>query len=174
MPEILSKSDKILDQVYIVNRLKELAGNWEGTGNAEYPTIEHAEYKEELLINCNSTEQLIHYEQKTWKLSPGGEIIDTLNWQSGFFIVQENGEITFVNAQNSGRTEVMKGNMYNGNEPGKYKLILQSIAFGNDERMLSATREYLFTKNTIEYEMKMKTTMVERLAMHLSCKLVRV
>ena len=87
--------------------LKGLTGKWEGTGWAEYPTINNTEYREELSFSANDKDRVIQYEQKTWIEVPASVGEQPIFWECGFFVFKDE-EIFLVNSQKSGRMENMK------------------------------------------------------------------
>lgn len=149
-----------------IERLAGLVGSWRGTGTARFPTIEGAEYREELRFDWNASEALLHFEQKTWWKG------DTpLHWESGFVLADDAGLYTLVNSQNNGRLEALDGRLEE--RTGGLELRLASRHFGNDPRMRRATRLFVLEGDRLRYEVAMSTTRVADLTPHLRAELER-
>ena len=69
--------------------LKGLTGKWEGTGWAEYPTINNTEYREELSFSANDKDRVIQYEEKTWIEVPASVGEQPIFWECGFFVFKD-------------------------------------------------------------------------------------
>ena len=59
-----------------------LLGRWEGAGVVGYPTIESANYGEEISFSHNGKPFLI-YSSRTWLLEPDGSFGRHPTWRSG-------------------------------------------------------------------------------------------
>ena len=147
-------------------RLRRLVGRWKGTGVAAFPTVDTAEYREELVFQSNGVEALLHFEQKTWWKRD-----EPLHWESGFILVAEGGGLTLLNAQNNGRVEVLTGTLEE--IPGGFDMRLRSTHFGNDPRMLASTRQIVMEGDRLVYEVAMATDRVATLSPHLRAELRR-
>jgi hypothetical protein len=148
-------------------RLAPLVGVWRGHGVAQFPTVERAEYREELRFESNETEALLHFEQKTWWK---GE--EPLHWESGFLLAAADGALTLLNAQNNGRVEILKGQA--SERDGAILLSFESAHFGNDPRMVRSTRRFVVELDRLLYEVAMATDRVATLSPHLRAELRRV
>lgn len=153
-------------------KLMLLQGDWHGHGKAQFPTIESAEYREELTFTSNDTELLLHYELKSWQIDGSNEKAKPLSWQSGFLIVAEDGLVQLLNAQNAPRVEVLTGRLQEESS-GKFKLDLISEIIAYDERMRHSRRIFTFDEHELSYQMYMSTSMVEEMKLHLECKLAK-
>jgi hypothetical protein len=151
----------------LLQTLLALTGDWSGTGTATYPSIETRRYRETLRCQLDETQTLIQYEQKTWVV-PSQKF---LSWEFGF--IRPTGATTFdwINAQNNGRTEVLKG--VTNIERNGLTLILNSAAFGNDPRMLGSKREIRldFNEGTLTYTQFIATQMYPNMRQHLTATL---
>ena len=92
-----------------ISDLTYIAGTWEGSGHAEYPTIQPIDYREELIFTLNKKDLVIHYEQRTWIKSSDERHNEPIFWESGFFIDKNNGLFDLVSAQKTGRMEILRG-----------------------------------------------------------------
>ncbi len=151
--------------------LLNLTGEWEGTGHAEYPTIKPINYREQLILSCNSKDPAIHYEQRSWIVSTDTKKEEPIFWESGFIIDLGNGSFELVSAQKSGRVEILRGKAELVNK--KIKLDLVSIKIVNDEKMIRSGRVFTFSKTAIEYELKMSISSNHAYQKHLSAKLTK-
>jgi THAP domain-containing protein 4 len=149
-----------------IERLADLVGTWRGSGTARFPTIETAAYREELSVGWNAVEPLLHFEQRTWWKDD-----EPLHWESGFVIADEAGVFTMTNSQNNGRVEVLKGGLEEAH--GRFELSLASTHFGNDSRMVAATRRLVLEGSTLRYTVAMTTDRVAILSPHLEATLRR-
>lgn len=149
-----------------IERLAGFVGTWRGTGSASFPTIESAEYREELRFEWNHHEALLHFEQKTWWKGD-----EPLHWESGFVLADDAGGYTLANSQNNGRVEVLKGTLEESG--GRLVLSLASAHFGNDPRMVASTRRFVVEGDRLQYEVAMTTTRVAAHTPHLRADLRR-
>lgn len=144
----------------MIEKLNFLLGTWKGEGHAAYPTIESADYLEELTIEpLDST--TITFLQKTWRKKDNS----VLHWESGYFIAQEDGTFTFLNAQNSNRTEAMVCSL-----ESPTKLICDLKEIGNDERPVKTRREFFMEDGFLRYKLFLQTQN-QPFQLHLEAKL---
>lgn len=149
--------------------MQQLIGLWEGTGVASYPTIETTEYREVLRYQQQDDEVRLYYEQKTWRIVAGEQKI--LHWESGFIRQIDDDDYEWINSQNNGRVEVMKGTLTatdNGLE-----LKFETVTFANDPRMKTATRSLIVSGDELRYEPIMATQTHEATTLHLEARLKR-
>lgn len=131
--------------------LRLLTGTWEGSGRGQYPTIDPFEYSELVHFEFDERYPLIHYEQRT--ILGNGE---PGHWESGFIRWSEDGLVEISSAQDGGRVEVLRGPLEE--IEGGFRLALESVALGHDERLLLTRRSYLLKNEHLVYEMGMSTT----------------
>ena len=148
-----------------------LRGTWTGTGHAEYPTIDSAEYCEELTFTSDGKHPILHFEQRTWKVVQGANA-DPLFWESGFLVGKKDGTFEMASSQQSGRMELLHGTARPGKD-GEVILELDSKAIVNDERMKKTQRIILIKQDTLSYVLNMSTTAVPDLKLHASANLTR-
>jgi len=155
----------------IFERLSKLQGSWMGKGHGKFPTIDSFEYEEHLHFEVHLAYPLIHYEQKTILLPTQ----EPSHWESGFIRVLDDGVIEISNSQDSGRVEVLQGNMSKLSDDG-YEMEFASIALANDPRMVKTTRAFKVTDNTLECHQSMATNTTKEPIMlpHLYSILTRV
>ena len=131
--------------------LRALHGTWEGRGRGGYPTIESFEYTEATRFEYDERYPLVHFEQRT--ILTDGE---PSHWESGFFRSTEGGLIDMTTAQNGTRVEVIRGPLTAFDDG--FRLELESIAFGNDVRLVRTGRAIELRGDRLNYEVKMATT----------------
>jgi THAP4-like, heme-binding beta-barrel domain len=147
-------------------------GVWEGTGHAEYPTITSLDYSEKLIFAINNKDDIIHYEQQTWIKSPDERNGEPIFWESGFIIYKGNELFELVNTQKSGRVEILRGTA-KMLEKEKIKLELESVSILNDTQMIRSGRVLNFSKDTLQYQLKMSTEKNPSYKTHLTAQLVK-
>ncbi|NUM89024.1 MAG: FABP family protein [Bdellovibrionales bacterium] len=155
----------------LIKKLAPLVGLWKGAGLAQFPTITTCPYLEELRFESNGEEPVIHFEQKSWIQATGAP----LHWESGFFKPNDAGELEILNAQNSGRVEVLRGTVVS-EEAGSSVLSLyfESVVFGNDARMLRSSRRFHCAGDTLRYVVAIATVKTPEFQQHLTATLKRV
>ncbi len=157
-----------------IRYLKLLTGVWEGNGSGQFPTIDAFRYREILRISTNAAEPGIAFEQITWKLFDDGSPEAPLHWESGFFLVRDDGKIDLLNAQNSGRVEVLSGEMSMLDTTlNAFTLDLSSVVLAHDPQMRQSRRIFTFQENQLTYSVNMATDKVAEIQSHLNCQLSR-
>jgi nitrobindin-like protein len=89
-------------------RLQFLLGRWEGAGVVGYPTIESANFGQEITFGHNGKPFLI-YSSRTWLLADDGTIGRPLAMETGYWRPQEDGTIEVVLAHPTGIVEIYIG-----------------------------------------------------------------
>jgi THAP4-like, heme-binding beta-barrel domain len=85
-----------------------LLGRWEGAGVVGYPTIESANFGQEMTFDHNGKPFLI-YSSRTWLLADDGQIGRPLSMETGYWRPQEDGTIEVVLAHPTGIVEIYLG-----------------------------------------------------------------
>lgn len=85
-----------------------LIGRWEGAGVVGYPTIESANFGQEITFSHNGKSFLI-YASRTWLIGADGAIGRPLAMETGYWRPQEDGGIEVVLAHPTGITEIYIG-----------------------------------------------------------------
>jgi hypothetical protein len=85
-----------------------LLGRWEGAGVVGYPTIESAQFGQEITFSHNGKPFLI-YSSRTWLLDADGQIGRPLAVESGYWRPQPDGQLEVVLAHPTGITEIYLG-----------------------------------------------------------------
>ena len=92
-----------------------------------------------------------------------------LHFEAGFIGKNDVGIIRLSNSQGNGRVEIMKLEEISTND-NTACLIFASKMHGNDPRMIKTTRQFTITGSKMSYEMKLATTMNNRLTGHLNAE----
>jgi THAP4-like, heme-binding beta-barrel domain len=85
-----------------------LIGRWEGAGVVGYPTIESANFGQEITFGHNGKPFLI-YASRTWLIEQDGAIGRPLAMETGYWRPQDDGSIEVVLAHPTGITEIYIG-----------------------------------------------------------------
>jgi THAP4-like, heme-binding beta-barrel domain len=85
-----------------------LIGRWEGAGVVGYPTIESANFGQEITFGHNGKPFLI-YSSRTWLIEPDGTIGRPLAMETGYWRPQDEGALEVVLAHPTGITEIYLG-----------------------------------------------------------------
>lgn len=146
-------------------------GTWRGEGDGDFPGIDPFHYVEEVTFRTRDGEVSIFYEQQTWVIHASGER-EASHWESGFLQVTDDGDIDLLNAQTSGRVEVLRG-AATLDDAGRLCVDLKSIVHAHDPRMVSTRRQYTIDGDTLRYEADMRTEKSGETLRHLEATLQR-
>lgn len=148
--------------------VSELVGTWSGEGEGQYPTIESFRYRETTEIVERDDHPALHFDQRAWKLTPGGEVVS--HWETGLLRISSDGSAKFHDAQ-PGRSETMAGTW--SREGNGWSISLTSTGYAGDDRLVGSNRQFRLRPDELEYEMQMETTATRRMALHLRARLHR-
>ena len=151
--------------------MQQLIGEWHGTGTAIFPTIDTTTYREVLQFEPHADDTILKIEQKTWRIHPD-QAESLLYWECGFLRQLTDTTYEWINAQNNGRTEVLKGEMTY--EEGQLSLNFVSKVFSNDVRMVASQRILDVKDDVLSYTTHMATQTHPSLQQHLIAELRRV
>ena len=156
-----------MDEYELLNKL---IGEWTGSGQGEFPTIEPFEYLETLRFDGDGR-PFLHYETKSQRRRAGQAEFVPSHWESGFIRILPSGQVELVNTQSSGRLERLVGSI----EPTETGLILQlhSAAFLNDPRMVETSRTIVVEGDQMHYTQDMHTNAVSGRMHHVEARLRR-
>jgi hypothetical protein len=158
----------------ILEALTSLLGTWKGQGKGMFPTLEDFEYSETLQIRRDPGASFLTYQQDTELIDAQGNPSRKSHWEAGVLRPQENGSIELACVQGSGRVEVLQGKLLvKQSLPGTIGLQFESKLIGNDERVKAAIREWTLSGNQLKYVMKMSTSRVDELSLHLEANLFK-
>jgi hypothetical protein len=85
-----------------------LLGRWEGAGVVGYPTIESAQFGQEVTFTHNGKPFLI-YTSRTWRLDAEGQVGQPLAMETGFWRPQPDSQIEVILAHPTGIAEIYLG-----------------------------------------------------------------
>ncbi|GAB1822916.1 heme-binding beta-barrel domain-containing protein [Herbidospora sp. RD11066] len=85
-----------------------LLGHWEGAGVIGYPTMESANFGQEIVFEHNG-KPFLSYRSRTWLLDQKGEKVRPLASESGFWRVQPERQIEVMLAHPTGIIEIYVG-----------------------------------------------------------------
>ena len=156
-----------------IEKLTPLLGMWKGNGNANFPTIASTGYIEELEFSRIEKNHVLTYVQKTW-YSPTAPLRDEpLHWESGYIKILEDGSYQLSNSQDNGRVEVLVGNIII-DDGVTFQIKFESKHFGNDERLVKTSRDYIVAGNTLKYLVRMATQKTPEFQDHLKAELEKI
>jgi THAP4-like, heme-binding beta-barrel domain len=113
--------------------LRFLLGRWEGAGVVGYPTIESANFGQEITFGHNGKPFLI-YASRSWLLGEDGSIGRPLAMETGYWRPQPDGMIEVVLAHPTGITEI-----YIGQQTGtKIELATDAVARTSTAKQVTA------------------------------------
>ncbi len=148
--------------------LRGLVGEWTGTGSGRFPTIDPFRYAERLCFASRAGAPDLLYEQRTTLIADG----ELSHWETGFLLPQDDGSVHLLNAQQSGRTEVLVGRVKPVDDD-VLELCFASVSHAHDPRMVATERVYRIEPGSLSYSMQMSTDRVPTLHGHLEAKLTR-
>ncbi len=102
------ESKEIPDPHPSLDPLRFLIGRWEGAGVVGYPTIESAQFGQEISFGHNGKPYLI-YSSRTWLLDDEGRVGRPLAMETGFWRPQPDGQLEVLLAHPTGITEIYIG-----------------------------------------------------------------
>jgi hypothetical protein len=85
-----------------------LAGRWEGVGAVVYPTIEPANFVQEICCSHDGR-PFLEWQSRTWLLDDAGQKMRSLATELGFWRVLEDGEIELLLTHPTGVLEMYVG-----------------------------------------------------------------
>ncbi|MEQ9427010.1 MAG: FABP family protein [Cyclobacteriaceae bacterium] len=154
--------------VELIDRLKsQLIGTWKGRGFSKYPTITDTAYSETWVFTADEFKPCIHYNQKTWYENETDQNGHTVFWDTGFILLKD-ADILLISSQAGGRQETYKLTSWDNNI-----YTFESIAFGNDPRMIRSQRTLTISDNSLSYELNMETLQNRSFENHLKAELKR-
>jgi hypothetical protein len=142
-----------------------LLGTWRGRGHEQYPTVEEADYEEEIVFE-DSGKGFLLYAQRAWTV--GRERI--LHAEAGFWRLGEGGGVEVTLAHPLGLVEVSEGTVVDG------RFALASTHVGrtaSGEPVAAVARRYEVAGDILRYEIDMALDHVP-LALHLAATLHRL
>jgi hypothetical protein len=88
--------------------LRFLIGRWEGAGVVGYPTIESAQFGQEVSFSHNG-KPFLYYLSRTWLLDADGAVSRPLAMETGFWRPQPDNQLEVLLVHPTGITEIYLG-----------------------------------------------------------------
>ena len=85
-----------------------LLGHWEGAGVIGYPTIESANFGQEIVFGHNG-KPFLTYQSRTWLLDEAGAKVRPLSRETGFWRIQPGRQLEVCLAHPTGIVEIYVG-----------------------------------------------------------------
>jgi hypothetical protein len=85
-----------------------LVGRWEGAGVVGYPTIESANFGQEIVVSHDGR-AFLEWQSHTWLLNEAGDKVRPIATELGFWRPLDNGEIELLLTHNTGILEMYVG-----------------------------------------------------------------
>ena len=146
-----------------------LVGRWEGAGVVGYPTIESANFGQEVEVSHDGR-PFLSWLSRTWLLDDAGEKVRPLATEVGFWRPQPAGEVELLLAHPTGIVEMYYGTA----EPAKIELRTDSVVRSPRAKEYSAAhRLYGLVNSNLLWVMDM-AAVGQRLQSHVSAELKRV
>ena len=148
-----------------------LVGRWEGAGVVGYPTIESANFGQE--IDCSHDGRpFLEWHSRTWLLDDSGERVRPLATELGFWRVLEDGEIELLLTHPTGIIEMYAGRR-DSDRPAVHLRTDGVLRSPAAKEYNAGTRMYGLVDSELLYAMDM-AAVGQTLQSHLSAKLKRV
>ncbi len=146
-----------------------LIGDWAGAGVVGYPTIESANFGQE--ISCHHDGRpFLRWESRTWLLDDDGNRVRPLATELGFWRPLPDGEVEFLLTHPTGILEMY----YGKTSPAKIELRTDSVLRSPAAKEYSAgSRMYGYVNSNLMWAMDM-AAMGQALQSHVSAELKRV
>lgn len=157
----------MIDRAELWNRL---AGTWVGSGTGSYPEVPTFRYLERLMIARESDWNMLSVLQRTW-LDEGGAPGKALHLEGGIIQARDDGSLIYSCAQDSGRTEVMRGMVSAAESVLRIEWV--TIAHANDERLLRMGRTWWLAASSFRYEAYLATVRTPEYRKHLEAAMHR-
>ncbi len=146
-----------------------MIGRWEGAGVVGYPTIESANFGQELEVSHDGR-PFLTWQSHTWLLDDAGEKVRPLATELGFWRPVEGGEVELVLTHPTGIVELYFGKA----EPAKIELRTDGVLRSpHAKEYNAATRLYGLVSSNLLWAMDM-AAVGQQLQSHVSAELKRV
>ncbi|GAA2737754.1 hypothetical protein GCM10009867_26190 [Pedococcus aerophilus] len=146
-----------------------MIGRWEGAGVVGYPTIESANFGQEIEVSHDGR-PFLTWQSRTWLLNDAGEQVRPLATELGFWRPVEDGEVELVLAHPTGIVELYFGKA----EPAKIELRTDGVLRSpHAKEYNAATRLYGLVNSNLLWAMDM-AAVGQKLQSHVSAELKRV
>ena len=146
-----------------------MIGRWQGAGVVGYPTIESANFGQEITVSHDGR-PFLHWHSRTWLLDEKGEQVRPLATEVGFWRPLPDDEVELLLAHPTGIVEMY----YGKTSPAKVELRTDSVMRSPHAKEYNAGhRLYGYVEGNLMYAMDM-AAVGQPLQSHLSAELKRV
>ena len=146
-----------------------LIGRWEGAGVVGYPTIESANFGQEIVVTHDGR-PFLEWQSRTWLLDEEGNQLRPLATELGFWRPAEDGEVELLLVHPTGIVEMY----YGKTEPTKIELQTDGVLRSPRAKDYSAAaRLYGLVNSDLMWVMDM-SAMGQPMTSHVSAQLKRV
>ena len=146
-----------------------LVGRWEGAGVVGYPTIESANFGQEIIC-AHDGRPFLRWESRTWLLDDEGQQVRPLATELGFWRPGGEGEVELLLAHPTGFVEMYYGSV----EPARVEVRTDGVIRSPHAKEYSAaSRMYGYVNSNLMWVMDM-AAVGEPLQSHVSAELKRV
>jgi hypothetical protein len=146
-----------------------MIGRWEGAGVVGYPTIESANFGQEIEVSHDGR-PFLTWRSRTWLLNEAGEQVRPLATELGFWRPVEDGEVELLLSHPTGIVELYFGKA----EPAKIELRTDGVLRSpHAKEYNAATRLYGLVNSNLLWAMDMAAA-GQKLQSHVSAELKRV
>ncbi|GAA4715005.1 hypothetical protein GCM10025782_09330 [Pedococcus ginsenosidimutans] len=146
-----------------------MIGRWEGAGVVGYPTIESANFGQEIEVSHDGR-PFLTWRSQTWLLNEAGEQVRPLATELGFWRPVEGGEVELLLSHPTGIVELYFGKA----EPAKIELRTDGVLRSpHAKEYNAATRLYGLVNSNLLWAMDMAAA-GQKLQSHVSAELKRV
>ena len=146
-----------------------MIGRWEGAGVVGYPTIESANFGQEIEVSHDGR-PFLTWRSQTWLLNEAGEQVRPLATELGFWRPVEGGEVELLLSHPTGIVELYFGKA----EPAKIELRTDGVLRSpHAKEYNAATRLYGLVNSNLLWAMDM-AAVGQPLQSHASAELKRV
>ena len=148
---------------------RSMIGRWQGVGVVGYPTIESANFGQELTVTHDGR-PFLHWHSRTWLLDEEGNQVRPLATEVGFWRPLPDDEVELLLAHPTGIIEMY----YGKTSPAKVEVKTDSVVRSPHAKEYNAGhRLYGYVEGKLMYAMDM-AAVGQPLQSHLSAELKRV
>lgn len=146
-----------------------MVGRWEGAGVLGYPTIESANFGQELVVSHDGR-RFLRWESRSWILDETGEKVRPAATELGFWRPGGEGQVELLLTHPTGILELYYGTV----EPARVQVQTDGVMRSPDAKDYSAaTRMYGYVEGSLMWVMDM-AAVGQQMTSHLSAQLRRV
>ncbi len=168
-----------MNELPITDPFTWLLGEWQGRGEGGFPGMAPFYFEDQVFfqqVADTYVEPILRVEETAWLTSD--DTREFKHWEVGFLKPTSNNHIQFHCCHNTGRHEIMSGQITNiKTEKRSFQLTLTSIFIKNDPELTVATqsvRQFDLQGQELLYTLFMSTARTRRLTPHLSIQLHKV